>query len=132
MSSGVGSPTEQFLKSPLNLMSISQPTEPTRKRSIREGTWVKCPGCKEPMPAAKVEKQLKVCHLCDHHMYVSARQRIDQVLDNGTFEEWDAELLSADPLEFKDKSRTYVDRVKAEQAKTGLSDAALTLSLIHI
>ena len=126
MSSGVGSPTEQFLKSPLNLMSISQPTEPTRKRSIREGTWVKCPGCKEPMPASKVEKQLKVCHLCNHHMYVSARERIEQVLDSGTFEEWDADLLSADPLDFKDKSRTYVDRVKAEQAKTGLSDAALT------
>ena len=107
-------------------MSILQPTEQPRKRSIREGTWIQCPGCKEALPAAKVEKQLRVCHLCDHHLYVSAKQRIEQVLDSGTFAEWDAELVSADPLEFKDKSRTYVDRVKAEQKKTGLSDAALT------
>jgi len=90
-------------------MSILQPTEQPRKRSIR-----------------KVEKQLRVCHLCDHHLYVSAKQRIEQVLDSGTFSEWDADLLSADPLEFEDKSRTYVARVKAEQEKTGLSDAALT------
>ena len=59
-------------------------------------------------------------------MYVSARQRTEQILDSGTFEEWDADLISGDPLEFADKSRTYVERVKAEQKKTGLSDAALT------
>ena len=107
-------------------MSILQPTEPTHKRSIPEGTWKKCPGCKESIPARKIEKQLRVCHLCDHHMYVSARQRIEQLLDSGTFEEWDADLLSGDPLDFADKSRTYLERVKAEQKKTGLSDAALT------
>lgn len=107
-------------------MSILQPTEPTPKRSIPEGTWVQCPGCKEAIPATKVKKQLRVCHLCDYHMYVSAKQRLEQVLDSGTFEEWDADLISADPLDFADKSRTYTERVKAEQKKTGLSDAALT------
>ncbi len=107
-------------------MSILQPPEPTRKRSIREGTWIQCPGCKEAIPATKIEKQLRVCHLCDHHMYVSAQERIEQVLDSGTFEEWDGGLISSDPLGFADKSRTYIERVKAEQKKTGLSDAALT------
>jgi acetyl-CoA carboxylase carboxyl transferase subunit beta len=107
-------------------MSILQPPEPTPKRSIPEGTWKQCPGCKEAIPATKIEKQLRVCHLCGHHMYVSARQRTEQILDSGTFEEWDADLISGDPLEFADKSRTYVERVKAEQKKTGLSDAALT------
>jgi len=63
--------------------------------------------------------------MCEHHMYVSAMQRIEQVLDEGTFEEWDGNLLAGDPLEFQD-SRSYVDRLKAERKKTGLSDAAIT------
>ena len=58
-------------------------------------------------------------------MYVSARARISQVLDEGTFEEWDAEVTPTDPLEFAD-SRPYADRLKSEQKKTGLSDAAIT------
>jgi len=110
-------------------MSISHPPEqptPKRKRSIPEGTWIQCPGCKAPIVNKEAERKLRVCPNCDHHMYVSARQRIEQVLDSGTFEEWDADLLSADPLEFADKSRTYTERVAAEQKKTGLSDAALT------
>lgn len=58
-------------------------------------------------------------------MYVSAKQRIAQVLDTGTFEEWDGQLLSSDPLSFSD-SRSYKDRLAAERKKTGLSDAAIT------
>jgi acetyl-CoA carboxylase carboxyl transferase subunit beta len=50
---------------------------------------------------------------------------MDQVLDEGTFEEWDANLLAADPLEFKD-SRPYAERILEERKKTGLTDAAIT------
>jgi acetyl-CoA carboxylase carboxyl transferase subunit beta len=58
-------------------------------------------------------------------MYVSAKLRIEQVLDEGTFEEWDGNLLAGDPLEFTD-SRAYKDRLVSERKKTGLSDAAIT------
>jgi acetyl-CoA carboxylase carboxyl transferase subunit beta len=58
-------------------------------------------------------------------MYVSAQQRIEQVLDEGTFEEWDANLMPLDPLQFAD-SRPYAERLVTEQAKTGLKDAAVT------
>ena len=58
-------------------------------------------------------------------MYVSGKQRIEQVLDQGTFEEWDTDVLPTDPLHFKD-SKTYADRLKSEQKKTGLTDAAIT------
>jgi acetyl-CoA carboxylase carboxyl transferase subunit beta len=58
-------------------------------------------------------------------MYVSARDRAEQVLDDGTFEEWDAELAPTDPLGFADKKR-YSERLVAEQKRTGLRDAALT------
>jgi acetyl-CoA carboxylase carboxyl transferase subunit beta len=66
-----------------------------------------------------------VCPECDYHFYVSASERIRQVLDEGTFEEWDAGLWPTDPLEFTDK-RPYRDRLLAEQKRTGLQDAAVT------
>ncbi len=95
------------------------------KRSIPEGTWIQCVGCKSPIFNKEAEKRLRVCPTCDYHMYVSANQRIEQVLDDGTFEEWDGNLLAADPLGFRD-SRAYPDRMIEERKKTGLSDAAIT------
>lgn len=96
-----------------------------KKRSIPEGTWIQCSGCKSPIFNKDFEKRLRVCPACDYHMYVSAKQRISQVLDEGTFEEWDGNLLAGDPLKFED-SRPYVDRLEAERKKTGLGDAAIT------
>ncbi len=58
-------------------------------------------------------------------MYLSAADRVRYVLDEGTFEEWDADLMPADPLEFVDK-KPYAERLDAEQKRTGLRDAALT------
>ena len=100
-------------------------TDQKKKRGIPEGTWIKCPGCKAPIFRKEAEKRFNVCPECDYHMYVSGKQRIRQVLDEGTFEEWDANLQSLDPLEFTD-SKAYKDRLKAEQKKTGLTDAAIT------
>ena len=97
-----------------------------KKRDIPAGTWIQCPGCKSAVFRKEAEIRLNVCPECDHHMYVSGKQRIAQVLDQGTFEEWDGELTSADPLGFSDKSRTYVERLVAEQKKTGQKDAAIT------
>ena len=65
-----------------------------------------------------------VCPECDYHWYVSARDRIEQVLDQGTFEEWDGELSPADPLGFADKV-PYSQRLKNEQKRTGLREAAV-------
>lgn len=96
-----------------------------KKRNIPEGTWIMCPGCQLRLPTKEVEKRLRVCPSCEHHMYVSAKQRIVQVLDEGTFEEWDANLIAGDPLEFTD-SKSYPSRLESERKKTGLSDAAIT------
>ncbi len=104
---------------------MQTPVNSRRKRNIPEGTWIQCPGCKSPVFNKEAEKRLRVCPACDYHMYVSAKQRIAQVLDEGTFEEWDANIVSADPLGFSD-SRAYPDRLVAERAKTGLTDAAIT------
>ncbi len=94
------------------------------KRGVPEGLWKQCPGCQSTIYRKEAEKRLGVCPECDYHWYVSAQERIGQLLDEGTFEEWDAELMPADPLEFADK-KPYAERLKAEQARTGLRDAAV-------
>ncbi len=96
-----------------------------QKRGVPEGLWQRCPGCQEIIFRKEAERMLGVCPECDYHFYVAARDRIQQVLDEGTFEEWDAQLRPTDPLGFHDKRR-YADRLVDEQARTGLSDAALT------
>jgi len=95
------------------------------KRGVPEGLWRRCPGCQATIFRKEAEKRLGVCPECDCHWYVPARQRISQVLDEGTFEEWDAELQTADPLGFVDKV-PYPQKIAEEQRRTGLREAAVT------
>ncbi len=95
------------------------------KRGVPEGLWQRCPGCQATIFRKEAERRLGVCPECDYHFYVSAQDRVAQLLDEGTFEEWDANLMPADPLEFADKKR-YAARLKDEQARTGLRDAVIT------
>jgi acetyl-CoA carboxylase carboxyl transferase subunit beta len=95
------------------------------KRGVPEGLWIRCPGCKASIYRKEAEKLLNVCPQCEYHFYVSALDRIRQVLDDGTFEEWDGHLRPADPLEFADQ-KPYAERLIAEQKRTGLADAAMT------
>jgi len=95
------------------------------KRGVPEGLWIRCPGCKASIYRKEAEKLLNVCPQCEYHFYVSALDRVKQVLDDGTFEELDAQLRPTDPLEFADQ-KPYRERLLAEQQRTGLTDAALT------
>ena len=95
------------------------------KRGVPEGLWVRCPGCEAAVFRNDVDKRSGICPECDYHFYLSARDRVNHLLDEGTFEEWDSDLMPVDPLEFVDK-RPYRDRLVSEQKRTGLCDAALT------
>jgi len=95
------------------------------KRGVPEGLWLRCPGCQAAIFRKEAEKRLNVCPECEYHFYVSAWNRIEQVLDAGTFEEWDADLMPTDPLGFADK-KPYRERLVAEQQRTGLKDAVIT------
>jgi acetyl-CoA carboxylase carboxyl transferase subunit beta len=86
--------------------------------------WVKCKSCNEIIYRKVIERNFQVCPKCNYHFQIPARRRIDCVVDPGTFIEYDAELVSADPLEFKDSKR-YTSRVKESQEKTGQKDAIL-------
>lgn len=101
------------------------PQESGKKRGVPEGLWLKCPGCSQSIYRKEAERQLNICPLCRFHLYVSARDRINQVLDEGTFESWDDNVLPTDPLQFSDKKR-YAERLLAEQKRTGMDDAAIT------
>jgi acetyl-CoA carboxylase carboxyl transferase subunit beta len=95
------------------------------KRGVPGGLWLRCEDCGETIYRQAAEKLMSVCPQCGYHMYLSAIDRVKWVLDDGTFEEWDAELMPTDPLEFRDK-KAYAERLLAEQKRTGLRDAALT------
>ena len=96
-------------------------TEPKR---VPEGVWMRCDGCSATLFRKEVERNLNVCPQCQHHFIVPASERIAQLLDEDTFEEWFAGMAPGDPLSFNDR-RPYPDRIKAEQARTGLNEAAV-------
>lgn len=102
----------------------NQPVPP-KKRGVPEGLWLKCPGCGASLYKKEVSQRLNVCPKCEYHFYVSATERITQVLDAGTFEPMDENLRPTDPLEFADR-RKYAERLVGEQKRTGLSDAVIT------
>lgn len=94
------------------------------KKGVPEGLWLRCPTCKATVYKKEVEARLHVCPECDHHFVVPVRDRINQILDADTFEEWDAELSPVDPLGFEDRI-PYSKRIIDEQKKTGQKDAAV-------
>lgn len=100
-------------------------SKPDVRRGIPEGLWIKCPGCGATIFRNEAQKRMNVCPECDYHWSVSAQQRIEQVLDEGTFEEWDADMLPADPLSFFDR-KSYWERIVGDQRSTGLKDAVMT------
>ncbi|WP_298439874.1 acetyl-CoA carboxylase, carboxyltransferase subunit beta [Geobacter sp.] len=95
-----------------------------RKVKVPEGLWTKCVSCKENLITKELEKNLNVCPRCGHHYRISARQRIDLLLDPGSFIEFDAGMTSVDVLDFKD-SKSYQERITAAVAKGGSRDAVI-------
>lgn len=91
------------------------------KKNIPEGLWSKCPSCGEVVYSKKMEQLLWVCPSCNFHFKIPSLKYIQMLLDDGYLEEFDVDLISKDPLKFKDSKR-YPDRIKAAQLKTGLKD----------
>src|SRR5262245_26913495 len=84
-----------------------------------------CPGCGSHYRDDELEQTLRVCPQCGHHFRVRARERIEQLVDPGSFGEEDEDLRSADPLEFFDV-RPYTERLAEAEIETGLGDAMVT------
>lgn len=106
-------------------MSGQNTVETRRRRGVPEGLWARCPGCQATIFRKEAKRLLETCPECNYHWTLSAPERIAQTLDDGTFEEWDANLATADPLEFFDR-KSYKDRIKDEMKATGLREAIVT------
>ncbi len=96
------------------------------KRAVPEGLWIKCASCDAVLYATDLEKNLNVCPKCGYHNRLSARARIDMLLDDEGRFEIGVEVQPVDSLKFKDSKR-YSDRLEDAQRQTGETDALVVM-----
>ncbi|SHK09896.1 acetyl-CoA carboxylase carboxyltransferase subunit alpha [Anaerobranca californiensis DSM 14826] len=89
---------------------------------VPKGIVIKCPQCQQVLFQRELMDNLKVCNKCNHHFPLTAKERIDLIVDHGTFEEWDREMESKDPLNFPE----YKDKLEKSKATTNLKEAVVT------
>ncbi|HUS80042.1 MAG TPA: acetyl-CoA carboxylase, carboxyltransferase subunit beta, partial [Armatimonadota bacterium] len=89
---------------------------------IPEDMWEECPQCHQLLYAKELEQGQWVCAKCDYHFRLNAWQRLQVTADEGSFEEWDADLPNCDPLQFPN----YAEKLAEARAKTGMNDAVIT------
>jgi acetyl-CoA carboxylase carboxyl transferase subunit beta len=93
-----------------------------RRDDLPEGLWIKCPECGAMIHTLELQQSLHVCQTCDNHFLLEARDRVALIADPGSFEETDADLVSANPLGF----HGYAEKTAELRQKTGLNDAVVT------
>ncbi|WP_046224056.1 MULTISPECIES: acetyl-CoA carboxylase, carboxyltransferase subunit beta [Vibrio] len=98
----------------------------TRKASIPEGVWTKCPSCDQVLYRIALKENLEVCPKCEHHMRMTARLRLDTFLDKGERTELGKQHEPKDLLNFKDNKR-YTERLALTQKSTGEKDALVAM-----
>ena len=103
-----------------------QQTDPSERRSVPEGLWIKCPSCESVLYKTDLEQNLNVCPKCDHHHRIGARERLNTFLDAEGRYEIGHEVLPIDPLKFKD-SKKYPERLKGALETTGETDALVVI-----
>jgi acetyl-CoA carboxylase carboxyl transferase subunit beta len=101
-------------------------TQSSIKSNVPEGIWTKCSSCQSVLYKTELEKMLEVCPKCDHHMRITARARINSILDSNDRVELGADLEPQDVLKFKD-SKKYKDRLSAAQKATNEKDALIVM-----
>jgi len=90
-----------------------------------DGLWSKCPECGQVVYRKDLLANASVCANCGHHNRIDSEERIQLIIDGGSFEPLDSDLAPTDPLAFKDR-RSYADRIRDSQKATGLRDAVVT------
>ncbi len=108
------------------LPSKIQPTDPSERRTVPEGLWIKCPACETVLYKTDLEQNINVCPKCGQHHRIAARSRLDAFLDAEGRYEIGQEVLPVDPLKFKD-SRKYPERLRDALEHTGETDALVVM-----
>jgi len=96
------------------------------KKAVPEGLWSKCESCEAVLYRSDLEKNFYVCPKCSHHNRISARERLDYLLDREGRYEIGAEVLPVDTLKFKD-SRRYTERLQEARNETSEEDALVVM-----
>lgn len=102
----------------IDIVRDEHPTEP----SVPDGMWQKCPGCRKAVYAEDLKKSYYTCPKCGYHFRLTAMERIQITADEGTFEEWDADMKIENPLDFAG----YVQKIENTKQRTGLDEAVVT------
>ncbi len=114
---------------------IRSKTAPASKLS-KEEIWVKCRGCNAHVFKEEYLRNLNVCPQCNFHERIGWKQRLNLLIDEGTFQELSADVMPADPLSFVDGKGSYAEKTRETIAKTGLREAIVTghgrLQGIHV
>ncbi|MFZ2651776.1 MAG: acetyl-CoA carboxylase, carboxyltransferase subunit beta [Burkholderiaceae bacterium] len=108
------------------LPSKIQPTDPSERRTVPEGLWIKCPACETALYKTDLEQNINVCPKCGHHHRIAARSRLDAFLDAEGRYEIGQEVLPVDALKFQD-SRKYPERLRDALEQTGETDALVVM-----
>jgi len=103
---------------------IEQPTPADERRVRTEGLWIKCDSCRSIIWKKDLQANWQVCPKCEFHFRLGAKRRLDLLLDDGLWNEQDAELASSDPLDFVD-TKPYARRLKEAREKLGINDAII-------
>jgi acetyl-CoA carboxylase carboxyl transferase subunit beta len=96
------------------------------KKNVPEGLWTKCPSCQAVLYHSDLEKNLSVCPKCNHHHRITARTRLDLLLDSEGRFEIGAEVLPVDTLKFQDQKK-YSERLAAAKKSTDEDDALVVM-----
>lgn len=96
-----------------------------RKRDIPEDLWTRCEDCNELIYNKKLDENMRVCPKCSFHFSLGARERVNLLIDEGTFKEMDPDMESLDPISFEGP-KTYKEKLKTDQEITKLKEAVIT------
>jgi len=94
------------------------------KRSSTKDLWLKCNNCEAMIFHKDAKENLYVCNECDHHMRISAKERFNQLLDQGSIKYIEDPIVPIDPLKFRDEKK-YIDRLKESKKKTKIADSVV-------
>jgi acetyl-CoA carboxylase carboxyl transferase subunit beta len=108
-------------------VSVPGQARAASEAQVGDGLWVRCDNerCRELLYVREFENNLKVCHKCQHHARLTARERLSQLVDDDSFVEHDVDLTPGDPLGFAAAGDSYTNRLRAAALKTGEREAAV-------
>ncbi|HLG64401.1 MAG TPA: acetyl-CoA carboxylase, carboxyltransferase subunit beta [Ktedonosporobacter sp.] len=108
------------------ITALPRQDKPVPSVSIPQNIAVKCQRCKEILYERDWCRNLKVCRYCDYHFKLTAHERIELLVDQSSFVEVDADIVSADPLHFVSQSQVYAEKLEQERRKVHLNEAVVT------